>query len=116
MNEHAATTPTVPPALKHGGMAIYVDDVPAALDFYRRAFGLETRFFDEALQYGDPQTGGVSKDRPFPSHSMRAITYFISFFQGSVFNGFGRSETASPRFRVTDRKSSGAAISLQTGV
>src|SRR5262245_15945264 len=59
MNEHAATTPTVPPAVKYGGTAIYVDDVPAALDFYRRAFGLETRFFDEALQYGDLQTGGA---------------------------------------------------------
>src|SRR5678809_124926 len=56
-------TPTphqeVPPMLKYGGTAIYVDDVPAALDFYRRAFGLETRFFDEALQYGELQTDGA---------------------------------------------------------
>lgn len=39
-----------------GGTAIYVDDVPAALDFYRRAFGMRTRFFDEALQYGELET------------------------------------------------------------
>ena len=39
------------------GTAIYVDDVPAALDFYRRAFGLRTRFFDEALHHGELETG-----------------------------------------------------------
>jgi len=34
---------------KFGGTAIYVDDVSATLDFYRRALGFETRFFDEAF-------------------------------------------------------------------
>lgn len=37
----AGTTPPAPPALRYGGTAIYVDEVPAALDFYRRAFGLD---------------------------------------------------------------------------
>jgi len=45
-----------PPAI--GDSCIFVDDVPAALDFYRRALGLETRFFDEALQYGELDTVG----------------------------------------------------------
>jgi len=54
--------------LKYGGTAIHVDDVPAALDFYRRAFGLETRFFDEALQYGELQTDGAVV--AFASHQL----------------------------------------------
>lgn len=44
-------------AIKFGGTAVYVDDVPATLDFYKRTFDLETRFFDEALQYGELETG-----------------------------------------------------------
>lgn len=39
------------------GTCLYVDDVPAALDFYGRAFGFETRHFDEAMQYGELDTG-----------------------------------------------------------
>ena len=45
------------PAIKFGGTAVYVDDVPATLNFYKRAFDLETRFFDEALQCGELETG-----------------------------------------------------------
>lgn len=40
------------------GMTAYVDDVPAELDFYRRAFGLKMRFFDPEYQYGDLDCGG----------------------------------------------------------
>ena len=54
-----------------GGTAIYVDDVPAALDFYRRALGFETRFFDEALQYGELQTGSTTL--AFASHRLGAM-------------------------------------------
>lgn len=38
---------------------MYVDDVAAALDFYERAFGFETRHFDEEMQYGELDTGEV---------------------------------------------------------
>ena len=44
--------------MKFGGTVVYVDDVPAALDFYQRAFGFETRFFDETYGYGELETGG----------------------------------------------------------
>jgi predicted enzyme related to lactoylglutathione lyase len=44
--------------MKYAGTAIYVDDVAAALDFYLRAFGMETRFYDEKLGYGELETGG----------------------------------------------------------
>lgn len=36
---------------------IYVDDVRASLDFYRRAFGFETGFMDESGDYGELKTG-----------------------------------------------------------
>jgi hypothetical protein len=32
-----------------GGTAVYMDDVPAVLDFSRWAFGFETRCCDEAV-------------------------------------------------------------------
>ena len=56
--------------LKFGGTAIFVDDVRATLDFYRRALGFETRFFDEALQYGELDTGSTTL--AFASHRLGA--------------------------------------------
>jgi uncharacterized glyoxalase superfamily protein PhnB len=45
--------------VKFGGVAIYVDDVSAVLDFYRRAFGFETGFFDPEYGYGELRSGGA---------------------------------------------------------
>jgi uncharacterized glyoxalase superfamily protein PhnB len=45
--------------MKFAAICVYVDDVPATLDFYRRAFDFETRFFDEALQYAELETGAA---------------------------------------------------------
>ena len=39
------------------GTVLYVDDVPRVKDFYHRAFGLQTRFYDEALQFAELETG-----------------------------------------------------------
>jgi len=36
---------------------IYVENVPATLDFYRRAFGIETGFLHESNDYGELITG-----------------------------------------------------------
>lgn len=36
---------------------LYVDNVPAALDFYNRAFGFEIGFLHEAEDYGELITG-----------------------------------------------------------
>ncbi len=44
--------------MQFGGTVLYVDDVSAAVDFYRRAFGLKLRFFDEALGFAELDTGG----------------------------------------------------------
>jgi lactoylglutathione lyase len=47
--------------LQFGATVIYIDDdVPSVLDFYRRAFGLETRFYDPGSEFGELETGGPS--------------------------------------------------------
>jgi lactoylglutathione lyase len=48
--------------MQFAGASVYVDDVPAVLDFYRRAFGFETRFYnpDETYEYGELATGGMT--------------------------------------------------------
>lgn len=71
--------------VRFGGTAIYVDDVPATLDFYRRAFDLKTRFFDTALQYGELETGGSLL--AFASHPLGGM-----LMPGS----YARPETGQP--------------------
>jgi len=44
--------------MQFGGTVLYVDQVSAVVDFYRRAFGLQIRFFDEALEFAEFETGG----------------------------------------------------------
>ena len=53
-----ANTPAIP-TMKLGAVVVYVDDVPAVLHFYRRAFGFETCFYDPTLGYGELDTGGT---------------------------------------------------------
>jgi lactoylglutathione lyase len=38
---------------------LYVKDVPATLEFYGRAFGLETAFLHEGKDYGELKTGST---------------------------------------------------------
>ncbi len=44
--------------MQFGGTVLYVEDVSSVVDFYRRAFGLEVRFFDETLGFAELETGG----------------------------------------------------------
>jgi catechol 2,3-dioxygenase-like lactoylglutathione lyase family enzyme len=44
--------------MRFGATVLYVNDVPAAIDFYRRACGLTLRFHDEALGFAELETGG----------------------------------------------------------
>ncbi|HSI51258.1 MAG TPA: VOC family protein [Ideonella sp.] len=39
---------------------LYVPDVPAAVDFYERAFGLARRFVHEGGQYAEMETGATA--------------------------------------------------------
>jgi lactoylglutathione lyase len=43
--------------LTFGYTGFYVDDVPATLDFYRRAFGIETHYLHPSRGYGELETG-----------------------------------------------------------
>jgi len=47
-----------PVSMKFAGTVLYVDEVPAVVDFYRRAFGFDLRFFDETLGFAELGTGG----------------------------------------------------------
>ena len=44
--------------VQFGGTVLYVDHVSPVVDFYRRAFGLALRFYDEALGFAELETGG----------------------------------------------------------
>ena len=62
--------------MRLAGTCLYVDDVPAVLEFYRRAFGFRTRFFDEAMQFAELDTGGAPGTPPvlaFASHQCGAV-------------------------------------------
>jgi uncharacterized glyoxalase superfamily protein PhnB len=56
--------------MKFGYAIVYVDDVPAVLGFYRRAFGFQTRFLHESNQYGELETGSTAL--AFASHQVGA--------------------------------------------
>ena len=57
--------------MQYGGTVLYVDQVAAVADFYRRAFGLELRFFDEALGFAELETGGSTL--AIAAHSLRKM-------------------------------------------
>jgi catechol 2,3-dioxygenase-like lactoylglutathione lyase family enzyme len=78
-----------PVAMKFAATAIFVEDVPAVLDFYRRAFGLETRHFDATYQYGELQTGETLL--AFVSHQLGATV---------LPSGYQRPDLGGPPFGV----------------
>lgn len=43
--------------MRFGYTIVYVRDVPASLDFFERAFGLQRSFLDPSAQYGALATG-----------------------------------------------------------
>ena len=45
--------------MKFGYVIVYTPNVPAALSFYERAFGLARRFLHESSDYGELDTGAV---------------------------------------------------------
>ena len=54
----AASGETYHVRMEFGGTVLYVNDVSASVDFYRRAFGLQLRFFDQTLGFAELETGG----------------------------------------------------------
>jgi lactoylglutathione lyase len=54
--------------MRLGYVIIYVPDVPAALDFYERAFGMSRRFLHESGDFGELETDGARL--AFTSHRL----------------------------------------------
>lgn len=45
--------------MEYGSTVLFVDDVPAVMEFYRRAFGFVTRYYDDEYQFGELEAGGT---------------------------------------------------------
>lgn len=54
--------------MKFGYTIVYVSSVTSTLNFYKKAFGFETRFLHESEQYGELSTGETVL--AFASHAM----------------------------------------------
>lgn len=54
--------------MQFGYTILYVEDVPATLAFYGRAFGLSTRYTHESGSYGELETGATAL--AFVSHAL----------------------------------------------
>ena len=54
--------------MQFGYSILYVDDVPATLAFYGKAFGLATRYAHESGSYGELETGATAL--AFVSHTL----------------------------------------------
>ncbi|WPB79602.1 VOC family protein [Archangium violaceum] len=46
--------------MKLGYVILYVANVPATVDFYEKAFGLQRRFLHESGQYAEMETGATA--------------------------------------------------------
>jgi lactoylglutathione lyase len=45
--------------MQYGSTVLFVDDVPTVMAFYEKAFGFETRFFDDDYEFGEMNAGGA---------------------------------------------------------
>jgi lactoylglutathione lyase len=54
--------------MQFGYTILYVEDVPATLAFYGKAFGLATRYLHESGSYGELETGATAL--AFVSHTL----------------------------------------------
>ena len=54
--------------MQFGYTILYVDDVPATLAFYGKAFGLATRYTHDSGSYGELETGATAL--AFVSHAL----------------------------------------------
>ena len=92
--------------MKFGYTILYVDNVPATLDFYRRAFGLEKKMLHESGDYGELETGGTTLS--FASRQFIADAGFSP----------RRASAETPGFEialVTDDVQSAVAAALEAG-
>lgn len=65
-----------------GYTIVYVPDVAASLDFYRRAFGLATRFLHESGSYGELDTGATTL--AFADHALGRSHFPAGYVEASA--------------------------------
>lgn len=91
--------------LRFGSTVIYVDDLPGTIDFYRRALGLEPRFYDEAAGFAElgaegaialaaHRAGELMMPGAYNQHSKRVSAVEIAFYTGDVPAAFDRAVAA----------------------
>ncbi|MEQ1527485.1 MAG: VOC family protein [Gallionella sp.] len=68
--------------MKYGYTIVYVESVAATLNFYREAFGFETRFLHEAGDYGELSTGETTL--AFASHAMGEMNLGGKYVRGDA--------------------------------
>lgn len=102
--------PNEPSAVIFGGVAVYVDDVLATADFYRRAFGFETSFYDPEYGYAELAAGGVHLGlashklghfampaRYVPTPAVNGFSVELGLFSDDVPGAFARAVAAGAR-------------------
>jgi lactoylglutathione lyase len=77
--------------VRFGYTILYVRDVPASVEFYERAFGLERRFLHESGQYAELETGQTAL--AFAAHELATANL------PGVFHPH-RPDSSSPSFEV----------------
>jgi lactoylglutathione lyase len=87
---------------------LYVDDVPASLAFYERAFGLARRFLHDSGDYAELDTGGTTLSlsarrllRQMGKHPAAPVpgapSFEIAFSTGDVAAAYARALDAGAR-------------------
>ena len=97
---------------------IYVDDVPAVLEFYRQAFGFTTRFLHESQQYGELDTGGTAL--AFASHALGEMNLLSGYAKLSNLEppagievGFETDDVTAAYQRAVDKGATGLATRVE---
>lgn len=68
--------------MKYGYTIVYVASVKKTLEFYKNAFGFETRFLHESGEYGELETGETVL--AFASHEMGEMNLQSDYLKGSA--------------------------------
>ena len=68
--------------MKFGYTIVYVSSVTNALDFYKNAFGFETRFLHESEQYGELNTGETVL--AFATHAMGEMNLVAGYQKSDI--------------------------------
>ena len=101
--------------LKFGNAVVYVDDLPAALDFYQRALGLEPRFHDPEAGYAElgpeghfalaaHRAGEMMMPGAYNQFGKRVSAVEVAFFTTEVGAAFDRAVAAGAVALTTPRK------------